>query len=384
MMYLEGVTVLDLTQWLPGPYCTMLLGDLGARVIKIERPGDGDPARTTLPGIQWIATRHKESLALDLKAPGSREVMRRLVGKADVLVEGFRPGVMDRLALGYATLSQSRPDLVYCSISGYGQHGPLRDRPGHDINYLAQSGALAIAGELGERPHRSGLPVSDLAAAMFAALSIVAAVHRSRTTGLGDYLDVGMADAAFAWTATRLGDFLENGTAPRDAYDFGHLAPANQAYQTRDGRWIAFGAVEEKFWIELCSALGHPDWPRDSRFATGRPRREHAEVLMQLIQAAVATRTLSEWATVLEPLDLPWAPVADPADLANEPHIVARHLVEALDGGGAQVPYPVPSPSGGVRPPTRPPALGSASDAILHELGFTRAEIEAMKTDRLF
>ena len=201
---LAGLRILDLSWLLPGPFASLLLADLGADVVKVERPQSGDYLRDILPSMFELVNRGKRSIAIDLKDPASLAEFRRLVATADIVMEGFRPGVADRLGVGYDALSAVKPDLVYLSISGYGQTGPYADMPGHDINYLAAAGALSVPAVWGEPPRRSGLPVADLASAMYAALNIVAAIRRRDQTGEGSRIDIAIADSALHWSQVRI------------------------------------------------------------------------------------------------------------------------------------------------------------------------------------
>lgn len=370
-MFLEGVTVWDFSQWLPGPYCTMLLADLGATVVKVERPPHGDPSRHALPGVFWAANRGKASVAVDYTQPLGQELIRGLIGPNDVVVEGFRPGVMARWGLDYARLAPERPGLIYCAITGYGQTGDWAQRPGHDLNYLAQIGALALPGDFDQPPQRSGIPVADLAGAMFAAVSILAALQGRSRTGRGTFLDVAMTDAVASWMTPRLSGLACGQTgAHGDPPDY--LLPTNRLYRTRDGAYLALGIVEDKFWARWCLAADHPEWRDDPRWATATARRVHARALVALLADAVASRDLVDWAQRLDAADVPWAPVQEPAGWLNDPYVQSRSLlvnVGTADAPQYQVRYPVRMDAAGLRPVSRPPDMGADTLAILRTAG---------------
>lgn len=379
MTYLHGIRVIDFTQLLPGPFCTMLLSDLGADVIKVEPPGSGDAARTLLPGVFWAANRGKRSISINLKTRQGKEIGRRLLREADVLVEGFRPGVMERLGLDYDTVKQLNPRIVYCSISGFGQSGPNRDRPGHDLNYLAVSGALDIPGDMDYPPVRPGLPVGDLTASMFAALTIVAALHRSRAEGKGDYLDVSIADCLLSWVSTRIGNHLKANL--QQDIPFEHLSPTNKPFETKDGQWITVGIVEEKFWVTFCNVVGRTSWLNDARFGTPEMRRKHGAELNALLKSLFKQKELAEWEELFRNTDIPYAKVNRVTDLGSDSQIVERGLVVNVDGQGSQVRYPVLVASRSVRSPGLPPVLGEHTDAVLSEIGYTRDQISHFRKE---
>ncbi len=309
MAPLRGVRVVDLSWLLPGPLCTSLLADLGADVLKIERPGDGDYARTLLPGLFRLVNRGKRSAVFDLHEPGDRGRLLDIVAQADIFVEGFRPGVVDRFGVGYADVRKRNPKIVYVSISGYGQSGPMRSHPGHDINYCAEAGLLAIPSTVDqERPYRMQLPVSDIAGGMYAALSALAALRQRDITGLGAQVDVSLTECAFAWSAIRWAD------APASDQDnWKHVSPGNDIFCAADGEWLAVALVEDKFWAGFCRAaraLGarvnldphsapRPNASRDERIAS-----------RNAIAATIALFPSSAWLLQAGKQDIPVTKVA--------------------------------------------------------------------------
>jgi crotonobetainyl-CoA:carnitine CoA-transferase CaiB-like acyl-CoA transferase len=353
---LHGITVLDLTQQLPGPYTTLLLAGLGARVIKVEPPG-GDAGRTIDPPMFRVVNAGKESIVLDLKSEQGRIDLHRLAVRSDVLVEGFRPGVAARLAADYATISALRPDVVYCSISGFGAAGPYVDVPGHDLNYLGVGGAVEAepAGSWTSGAHEIGIPMVDLASGTMAALAIVAALNERAATGAGAELDVAMLDTAVFWGSVR---------APlRD----GGSEPAYAVVAAADGQLLSFAVIEDKFWRSLCDVLGWGDWREDPALATHHQRRQRAPEIRERLANAIATRPREAWLDVLWAADVPVAPVHERARAPSDPQIAARGLF-AADASGAPVPV-VPLPPSLRRRPLGPaPALGGDGERVLAEL----------------
>lgn len=322
---LADVRVVDASPFLPGPLATQMLADLGATVVKVEPP-NGEPGRNVPGGLYDVANRNKGSVVLDLKSDRDRRRCHRLVADADVFVEGYRPGVADRLGISYAELSRINPTLVYCSISGFGQNGPDRSAPGHDATYLAASGALAVPGSWSDpHPRRSGLPVADLGTSAYLAVAVLAALHRRGATGRGCHLDLAIADVALALASTRAGARLDN-----DAADRLHLNPSNDLFDTADGV-LAVAAVEEHFWHRLRAVLNSEE-PRlgDRRFDHLAGRRANGDELAVLLRAAFTTRTAKEWADLLTDADVPAAVVRTVADAADSEQVRHRGIVQTV------------------------------------------------------
>ena len=333
---LSGLRILEVANFLPGPFAGLLLADLGAEVIKIEPPG-GDPARHLIDGIFGAANRNKRAVQWDLKSESARQDFLRLAVGADVIIEGHRPGAMDRLNLGYSIMSQANPGVIYCSISGYGQFGPKSANAGHDINFLADSGGLWFSPHVGERARRSGVPIADLAGSSFAAMSILAALRKRDVTGEGCHLDVAIADALFSFVSPRAGPDFE-GSAHPDGIAF----PVNDLFETNDRRLIAISAVEPKFWANLRAVMESFD-PRiaDARFDTHEARRTHAVELKALLDEIVATQTSSHWMEVLGRADVPCSLVRSPLEAARDEHVVQRGIVQTSPQGRTFVAFPV-------------------------------------------
>ncbi len=351
---LAGLRVLDFSNWLPGPFCTQLFGDLGADVVKVEAP-DGDPGRG---GTGWVfdaANRNKRSLVADLKQAGDRAACLRLAAGADIVVEGFRPGVADRLGIGYDAIRAVRPDVVYCSISGYGQTGPWRHRAGHDLSFLAASGALHAAPHWrAAAPRRSPVAVADLSAAFYAAVAILAALRERDRNGQGAHLDIAIADAALAVASPRAG--LDFAVKPEERHG---VYPNNDLYRAADGQWITVAAVEPKFWEGLRGTLAA--WApalADARFDDEAGRRAHGDDLCDLLATAFAQRPAADWVALFEDRDVPVDRVVGVAEAVRSEQTRARGIVAACDGAELVV-FPVLK-DGDVlgRFHSRPPALG--------------------------
>ncbi len=334
---LAGVRILDFTALLPGAICTQFLADLGAEVIKIEPPGHGDPARgpqgTPPGGIFHVTNRNKKSCAVDLKSPEGLARVEALIATAQVLVEGFRPGVMARLGIGWDQARAINPALIYCSITGYGQHGPLADKAGHDINYQAYGGTAGQNVIDGGRPSPGAVPLADLGGgALTSAVGILAALYDAQRTGMGRHVDIAMADAAMALNVAALSSKMMFGghdpVAGRDILSGG--LPCYTTYRTADGRYLAVGALEPKFWQAFCTAIARPDLiPRGWDMGAKR------DAAVAEVADVVAGRTLDEWLTVFADVDACVAPVLSLEESLNDPNALARGMVIEVAGGGA-------------------------------------------------
>lgn len=378
---LDDVAVLDLSLQLPGPYCTTLLAALGARIIKVEPPG-GDPARQLDPPMfRWLAA-GKQSLVLDLRNSAGQGVLHRLVQRADIIVEGYRPGVADRLGASYTTLSALNPGLIYVSISGYGQSGPYRDLPGHDINYLGVGGGLAAA-PLRMPPREGtpiGLPVVDLAAGSAAALLAIAALRETSTTGSGRYLDVAMIDHAAYWSCLKAGSILT-----KEPAGSGHFPsrvdgePTYGAFRASDGKYLTIGIMEDKFWRRLCEVLEWGDFLLDQRLATYPARKRHRRAIIRRLKGTISTRPRDEWLRQLTASGLPVAPVHNLGEVLTDPQLSVRNLFERDGGGNLQLMPPIPHSVRRTPVSNQSFALGSDTWAVLEDLGCSAEEALALR-----
>lgn len=325
---LKDVKILDVSQLLPGPHATSLLMQLGADVIKVEQPGTGDTSRQLGKAVFAQFNRGKRSVALDLKTAAGREAFLALARDADAVVEGFRPGVMHRLGLDYAALAEVNPAIVLCSISGFGQAGPYADHAGHDLNYLALAGYWSVPVQVNDKVSRPRARISDYAASGYAALSLAVAIMSARASGHGQHLDVSIHDAILSWTAQGAWAARDYAHSPADAP---MVMPDNDLFETRDDRHLALGILENKFWTNLCEALG-TEFPalRDTRFTARAGRQQHKAEVHCLLQDMFRTRTLAAWAQVFAAVDVPFSPALEAQELFDDPHVRARGLIRQL------------------------------------------------------
>lgn len=356
-----GLRVLDLTRLLPGPYCTLMLAQLGAEVVKIEEPQGGDYARVLWPELFALVNRGKRSVTLDLRQATDVEHFKHLVADADVVVESFRPGVMDRLGCGYETLNAIRPSLVYASLTGYGQTGPWKDRAGHDLNYSAYAGTLDQSGDAGQAPAMSNLQIADLAGgALHAAVGILAAVHGARSSGIGSHVDIAMLDGLLALQCVATATLRTLGHAqPRGQDMLSGALPNYSVYACAGGGYLAVGALEPKFWQAFCAAVQRPDLA--ARMPAPGPA---GAAVRQALTELIATRTRDEWESLLQTHDACAGGVYALDEALASAHCQARSLVESIAGKPA---VGCPLMFDGQRPPPAEPApaLGADTPTLL-------------------
>ncbi|RCK69980.1 CoA transferase [Desertihabitans brevis] len=336
---LTGLRVLDLTQVMSGPYCTMMLADMGADVIKVENPAGGDQTRVSwgyaVQGDDSRAflalNRNKRSVRIDLKDEAGREDFYRLVRTADVVVENFRPGVTARLGIDYETLTQHNPALIYASISGFGQTGPYSQHPGYDLIAQGMSGVMSITGEPDGDPVKCGLPVADLGAGMFTAFGIVTAYASRLKTGEGQYLEVSLFEAALAMSVWESTEYWATGQVPQALGSANRMSAPYQAFRASDG-YLTIGANNERLWTRLCDVLGAPELVQDERFTTNTLRMGHRAELVATLTPLFATRTVDEWVTALLEAGVPAGPIRDYSYvLDSDPHVAARGAVTSFE-----------------------------------------------------
>ena len=380
---LEGVRVLDLSRLLPGPMCTHYLADLGADVVKVEDLREGDYARALPTAVGAARTpttwyrainRNKRSIAIDLKRDAGRRAFLALAQRADVVVEGFRPGVVQGLHIDYETVAARNPRIVYCALSGYGQTGPRARTAGHDINYLGYAGVLDATGQKGGRPALANVQIADLlGGAASAAIGILGALFGAARTGRGRYVDVAMADAVLAHEVVALGALADGGRVAARGDDLltGGV-PCYAVYETRDGRWLAVGALEAKFWRALCRTIGREDLVA-AQFATG----EAGERAREALAAVLATRKRDEWTSVFAGVDCCVSPVLTFAEALADPQFTARGMVRGVEGARAFAPPFALTPPV-ERPMREAPAHGEHGRDVLREAGYDAAAIDAL------
>jgi crotonobetainyl-CoA:carnitine CoA-transferase CaiB-like acyl-CoA transferase len=384
---LSGVRILDLTRVLSGPFCTMLLGDLGADVIKVEAP-EGDPVRAQgaeRDGLSWYFAafnRNKRSLRLDLRQAEGRAVLTRLIERADVLVENFRPGVLARLGFDDARLRALRPSLVTCSINGFGSSGPYRDRPAFDFIAQAMSGFMSVNGGPDDPPLRSGLPISDLIAGLYAALAITASLHRVRASGLGERAEVSLTNGLVSMLAYIATDYFATGRVPPRAGNDHPISAPYGLFPTRDGQ-IALAPPGDAFFGRLADALGESALKTDPLYATSAARVANRPRINAIVAGKLAAQSTAHWVAVLNAAGVPCGPVHSVDQVFADPQIVAQAMVMDVPHPGHGVvrmpgfPMKFAEAPCTVRLPA--PELGGDSDAVLAELGYDAPAREALR-----
>jgi crotonobetainyl-CoA:carnitine CoA-transferase CaiB-like acyl-CoA transferase len=388
MTALDGVRVLDLTTQLSGPYCAMILGDLGADVVKIERPGVGDDARATSPQINGESAnfmtynRNKRSVTLDLKHPEGRAIALRLAEHADVVLENFKPGTAARLGIGYDDVRAVNRRAIYGSISGFGQTGPYRERGGFDRIAQGMSGVMSINGEEGGPPLPLPIPISDIGTGMFAAIGVLAALAARARTGEGQHVDTSLLETPIAWSIYEAASYFATGQVP-ERLGPGHRAGAPyQAFRTKD-RWLNLGGGSPRFWPRICELLGVPELADDPRFKALADRVKNRKELEVLLEARIMTDTTAAWLERFEAAGIPAGPILTYDEVFADPQVLHREMVVPVEHPTAGrtrvlgIPVKLSATPGRIRRPA--PTLGQHTDEVLGELGLSASEIARLR-----
>ena len=394
MRPLEGLRVVDLTRVLSGPYCTMQLGDLGAEVIKVERPGGGDDTRSFAPPFQGdqaayflSVNRNKKSMTLDMKSQAGKEVLWRLIGISDVLVENFRPGAMDRLGLGFEAVRARRPAMVYCSISGFGDTGIQKDRPGYDVIVQGEAGIMDLTGPRDGAPYKVGVAVGDLVSGLNASQGILAALYARQSTGLGQHVRISMYEAVAALLTFNASIFFATGEPPRRRGNEHPTIVPYETFEAADG-WINLGVANDDLWQRFCEAAGRSELTQDPRFAKASDRVRNREVLVPMVKAIVKERTRDAWLRSLDKAGVPCGAIRTVGEVCDGEVLSARGMV-------ADMPHPSAGIVKGLKSAMHlshtaldtyvaPPKLGAHTRAILTGLlGYSAHDVDRLARDKV-
>ncbi|HZR23230.1 MAG TPA: CoA transferase [Vicinamibacterales bacterium] len=385
---LTGLRVLDITQVMAGPFCGMVLADLGADVIKIEPPS-GDSTRqmpgrvgTESPSFNAV-NRGKRSVIVNLKTRAGQDAVTRMAAVSDILIENYRPGVLDGLGLGYAAVSAINPRLIYASISGYGQTGPDRDKGGFDLVAQGVSGIMSITGERGGPPMKAGVPLTDLGAGLFALVGILAAVEYRHHTDRGQHVDTSLVEAGVALSVWEATEYFHTGVSPQPMASAHRMFAPYQAIRCADG-FMTLGTANDRLFTRFCELLDHAEWATDPRFADNPTRVANQAALAAEIESVTATRPAREWIALFDANDIPCGPINDYAQVFSDPHLAAREMSVDID-------HPVLGPMQALgsalkmsatptNPRRRAPLLGEHTNTVLAELGFSEDEIDKLRS----
>lgn len=384
---LDGIRVLDCTQMMAGPFCTMLLADMGADVVKIEKPDGDDIRRFGPPFVNGESAaflginRNKRSIVIDLKQGAGADLLRRMAGQADVFVQNLRPGALDRLGLGYDDLREVNSSLIYCSISGFGMTGPYRDHPGFDLIAQGMSGLMSLTGHPDSPPAKVGVPITDLNAGASGAFGIVCALVSRQKTGKGQHVDTSLLETGIAYTIWESAMFFASGVAPKRLGSAHQLGAPYQAFSTSDGH-ITLGAPNQANWERLCKAIGRTDLIQDPRFGSNADRMKNVKELTRILEETFKANTMERWLDLLRDSGLPCGPISDMKEVYADPHIQAREMVVELEHPIAGlvrnigVPTKLSETPATVRLPA--PTLGQHTDKVLDSFGCSTQEIERL------
>jgi len=389
---LDDITVVDLSTFVTGGFCSLMLANQGADVVKIERPKVGDDIRHSGPPFidgaspyYWTINYDKRSVELDLKKEEGLEVCYDLVESADVILQNFRPGTADRLGIGYDELSDRNDSLIYCDISAFGNTGPWSERPGYDLLVQGMSGIMSVTGEEDGDPAKVGLPQTDLITGMWAAFGIINALYRREQTGEGEYVELGMLDATLPWLTKQAGKVFAGEEPCRMGTKDPVLAPY-QTFETADG-YLNIACLNQKLWQGFCEAIDRSDLAEDDRFATNADRVEQMDALEAELAETLSTRTTSEWMDILVEAGIPAGPVQTVEEAISSEQIEERGMISHIDDGDREIPvieHPLNFGSANSGFDAAPPDLGEHTDAVLQELGYDQGQLERLRENGVF
>lgn len=387
---LKGLKVLDLTQALAGPFCTLMLADLGAEVIKVEVPQKGDDTRGWGPYVKgesayfMCVNRGKKSITLDLKKPKGREILLKLATSSDVFIENFRPGVMKRLGVDYETLKHVNPRIIYCSVSGFGQSGPYAQKPAYDLVLQGMGGVMSVTGEPEGAPVKVGVPIADIGASMFASSGILAGLHNRDRTGEGQYLDVSMLDCQLAWLSFLAAGYFVSGEAPTRMGSAHHFIVPYQAFRTQDV-YINIAVGTEGQWENFCKAIEREDLFDNPKFKTNHERLKNRAVLIPELEKTLLTRIGAEWLRALEKYAIPSGPIVDIGQILNDPQTLHRRMIieakHPVAGKTRMTGIPIKFSEGEAGPPLGAPTLGQHNSELLSSIGYGADEIRQLQKE---
>ena len=389
---LEGLMILDMTRFLSGPFCTMLLGDMGAQVMKVEPPGVGDDTRAWAPfiggqGTYFLSTnRNKKSICVDTRQKPGMDVLKRLINRCDVFVENFKPGLMDRLGMDFPTMAALNPRLIYCSISGFGQTGPYRDRPGYDQILQGMSGLMSITGTEESGPVRVGLAIGDILTALFATYGILCALHARERTGKGQWVTTSILEATVSILTMQAGKFFATRQPPGPAGNHHPVISPYGVYRTQD-KPINIAVGTETMWKNFCRIIGLPEMEQDVKFQKNNDRVKNRAELNHLIEKALASKTQDEWVEALNQTGIPCGPIYTLDQVFQDPQVLHRKMLLEVEhpmvGKIPMTGLPVQLSENPPQVFLPPPVLGEHTTAVLREFGFTGEEIEHLLADQV-